>query len=214
MRRKYPFYLIPKLTGKHPISQLIYPNEEFYRNRERQLNYYLCFISSHEFLKQTKEFYKFLNDAEFDENYFLQDESPYQFTNTLKITETMKNKIYGVFTGLFGKKEELRRISEDEVLIFKMENHYKGILKTYIELKDNMSTYFKGFISHSEEFKTLSQACFYLKDTFSADNQIETKNNFKNFHYICKNISTLNRMYHEQKAIDLENNLEVFILIM
>jgi hypothetical protein len=209
IRRKYPYCLVPKLTEKHPLSEMIYPNEEFYMNREVQLRFYLSYISKHDELSQNKEFYKFLNDAEFDENYFSLDELPYTFSNSSKITESMKNKVYGFISGMFGKKDELRTISEEESNILKKEAYYKNILKNYVEAKQSVCTYLKCLKTSSEEYKNLAHISLYLKDNFN-ENIVDAKEQFKQFGGLSNGLSILNKEYYQSQAGQIENRLEVF----
>jgi hypothetical protein len=213
IRRKYPYCLVPKLTEKHPLSEIIYPNEEFYLNREIQLRFYLSYISKHEELSQTKEFYKFLHDAEFDDGYFSHDELPYTFSNSSKITESVKNKFMGFISGMFGKKDELRVVSEEESNISKKEVYYKEILKNYTEAKQNVCTFLRCLRTSSEDYRNLSNTCLYLKDNFN-ETIPDAKEQFKQFAGLSHNLSMLNKDYYTLQACQIENRLEVTFLLL
>ena len=205
LRKRYPYSIIPKLTGKHTLTNILNSDEEFYDNRRRQLNYYILYLSNHEFLKNTKEFLSFINEAVFDEGYFHLDELMGNFPYCGKITETMKNKILGVFSNLFGYKEEVRKTSEEEILLKRMEIHYKGIYKKYKEMKNNISNYLKTIKSNCLEFKDFSKICFYLKDAFENNE----KTCFKNVHNLSNELFCTNKRIYYKKVIILENKFEV-----
>jgi hypothetical protein len=208
LRRRYPYCLIPKLTEKHPISEIIYPNEDFYLNREIQLRFYLSYINKHDLLGKSKEFYKFLNDAEFDESYFSQEDLPYSFTSSVKLTESVKNKVYGFISGMFGKKDELRLPTEEEMMILKMEAHFKSFLKNYLAVKQSICAYLKEIKASGDNYKTLAHTSSYLKDNFN-ENVIEAKEQFRYFSLLSQSLAVLNKEYHNSQANIIENRLEV-----
>ena len=65
LREKFPFVIIPSLPKKNYAVKIINLTGEFYLNRGRELNFYLNYIFNHEILKNSNEFLKFLNDADF-----------------------------------------------------------------------------------------------------------------------------------------------------
>ena len=267
LRKRYPFYLIPKLTPKNPLAKIISPEEEFYENRRRQLNFYLNYLLNNECLNKTKEFLKFTSDAEFDEEYFLtnstgmisslvssggssgglninynllsnshnvstdfqQTNQPdhsvsnihinlthnrtiadyHYFPESQKITETLANKIFGVFSNIFGSKDEIRKLNSEELQIRKMDIHYKGIVGKYREIKNNIVVYLRTLKINSEEYGQLANTCFYLKDTL--ESVYIAKENFEYFCTIYYDISGINKKHYENTGIDLENKFEVNI---
>ena len=114
---------------------------EFYNKRRRQLNYFLNYLFNHFFLKDSREFLKFINDPEFDEEYFKKEENLFHFPESAKSTESIGNRIYGVFSGftnMFNNKEEVSPPSEGETVIRKMEVYYKKMLENFKEIKTHM----------------------------------------------------------------------------
>jgi hypothetical protein len=65
IREKYPYIILPSLPKKNYKVKLINVEEEFYESRTRYLRTYINYIFRHEVLKDSIEFNKFLNDAEF-----------------------------------------------------------------------------------------------------------------------------------------------------
>jgi hypothetical protein len=140
LKKKYPFVVFPKLSGKNALTKIINDNE-FLNRRRRQLNYFLNYLYNHNKLKEVREFIKFVNDPEFDEEYFKREENPYHFPEAEKSNETISNKIYGVFsniTSYFKTKEETTPQTENEVQLKKMENFYKKLLTNFKEIKNNL----------------------------------------------------------------------------
>jgi hypothetical protein len=207
LRKKYPYLVIPKLTPKHPIAKLLPVEEEFYDNRLRQLNFYMNYLYTHQILGKTKEFIKFTSEAEFDETFFLSEDQTFVFPQSLKISEKITNKLYSVLTNIFFQQEELRKISDEEICIKRMENHYKGLLDKYKEIKMNVSNYIKTLKSNADGFKNLGNTCFYLKDTL--ENAPNSRKSFKVFNEIYSFIAEVNKSSYDRPAIGLENKFEV-----
>jgi hypothetical protein len=216
LRKKYPYCLIPKLTEKHPITNLIYKdnNEEFYLNREIQLRFYLSYIIKHDILSNSKELHKFLNDAEFDENYFSQDDLPCSFSISSNITESMKNKVIGMFKGLFGGDKQDRKPSDDERKILTMESYYKNILEKYTEMKQNICTYLKSIDDISEEYRKLVHSYSYLRDNVNDDLDNSSKEQYKYFSSLSQSLYELSKDCVISQANLVENQLEVNISLI
>ncbi len=141
LKKKYPFFLIPKLVGKNPLSKIITVDNDFYYKRRRQLNYFLNYLYSHQFLKETSEMAKFIHDPEYDEAFFKREENLFYFPESFKNTESITNKIYGVFSGFtsyFKSDESKLSPSENETLIKKMDMYYKNMLESFKEIKNFM----------------------------------------------------------------------------
>jgi hypothetical protein len=209
LRNKYPYLIIPKLTPKNPMAKILTPEEDFYVNRERQLNFYLNFIFKNEFLSKTKEFIKFTNDSEFDEGFFNNNEDgQYFFPESIKISETLTNKILGVFSGIIGGGSE-RKLADTEIKLRTMETHYKGILDKYKEIKINITNYLRTFKIKSQDYEQFSSTCVYMKDTLF--NVPHSRDNFKRFKEICDYTSEINRNHYQHAAIKLENKFDVIL---
>jgi hypothetical protein len=132
-------YLIPKLIGKNALSKIINVDFEFYNKRRRQLNFFLNFLFNHNFLKTTKEFIKFINDPEFDEEYFKKEDLLYNFPESKKCQVALTTKLYGMFssiTNYFSKEEEfVYKPTEQELRIKNIENYYTTLLGNIKETK-------------------------------------------------------------------------------
>ena len=92
--------------------------------------YFLNYLFTHQILKDTQELSKFINDPEFDEAYFKKEENLFYFPESMKNTESISNKIYGVFSNFtsYFKNDEVRLSpSENETLLKKMDVYYKNM---------------------------------------------------------------------------------------
>jgi hypothetical protein len=209
LRRKYPYVLIPNLTPKNPLIKIISPDEDFYLNRTKGLNFFLNYIYKNDILSKSREFHKFTHDADFDEGFFNSKEDEnliYYFPESSSISDTFKNKIYGVFSGIFGGQEE-RKLTDDEILLRRMETHYKGIANKYKEIKNSVVSYLKTIKSNADEYKSLSSSCFYMKDTLPDVHDAHP--HFKSFFEICDEFFLVNKKNYEEKGIDLEFKFDV-----
>jgi hypothetical protein len=138
LKRKYPFFLIPRLAGKNPLSKIMTYDNDFYNKRRLQLTYFLNYINKHSKLNETIEFKKFLNDPEFDNEFFKKDESLFRFPESEKLNDNVSSKIYGVFSIFFSKTEEVIPQSTNEVKINKVGAFYNKMFENLKEISKAM----------------------------------------------------------------------------
>jgi hypothetical protein len=209
LKKSFPYYIIPRLPPKNPLAKIISADSEFYENRRIQLNNYLNFIKNNENLSKTKEFLKFVNDAEFDQDFFESEETNvnYNFPESSKLNETVTNKIYGIFSTIFTSTENERRINDSEKNLKRMEMDFKFVTDKCNNIKDNINIYLKSIIKNSEFYKKISSNCLYLKDTMERiDN---SKENFKKLEKISADISEVNLKAYLEKGNKIKNKIEV-----
>jgi hypothetical protein len=137
----YPYLLIPKLAGKSALNKIINIDAEFYEKRRIQLTHFLNYLMKHTKLGKTKEFYKFLHDPELDVDFFKNNELPYRFPESEKLTNNVTSKIYGVFSNYFTKSEENLSPSDKETKIKKSGEFYKNLSDGLKEIKVAMVSY-------------------------------------------------------------------------
>ena len=65
LREKYPYFIIPSLLRKDFKNNFIELGEEFHLKRTKRIRSYINYIFKHEFMKNSLEMQKFLNDADF-----------------------------------------------------------------------------------------------------------------------------------------------------
>jgi hypothetical protein len=209
LKIKYPYVVIPKLTPKNPYIKIMNYNDQFYNDRRLQLEFYLNFIYNQEIIKDTKEFFKFINDANFDETYFLKIEK--NIPNFSSSTgEIIKNKFFTVLNYL-GNGNKIRKLNDSEILIKKMSIHYKNIIKKYEEIKNSMWDYINSIKIEQENHKDVSDLLFYLKDSF--ENVENSKENLSKNSKIAKKISNSNKKNYKI-ALKLKNKLEALISLI
>ena len=209
LKIKYPYVVIPKLTPKNPYIKIMNYNDQFYNDRRLQLEFYLNFIYNQEIIKDTKEFFKFINDANFDETYFQKIEK--NIPNFSSSTgEIIKNKFFTVLNYL-GNGNKIRKLNDSEILIKKMSIHYKNIIKKYEEIKNSMCDYINSIKIEQDNHKDLSDLLFYLKDSF--ENVENSKENLSKNSKIAKKISNSNKKNYKI-ALKLKNKLEALISLI
>ena len=209
LKIKYPYVVIPKLTPKNPYIKIMTYDEQFYNDRRLQLEFYLNFIYNQEIIKDTKEFFKFINDANFDENFFQKIEKNIpNFSSST--SEKIKNKFFTVFNYL-GNNPKGRKLNDSEILIKKMSIHYKNIIKKYEEIKIAICDYINSIKNEEDNHKDLSDLLFYLKDSF--ENVENSKENLTKKSKYAKKISIANKNNYKL-SLKLKNKLEALISLI
>ena len=209
LKIKYPYVVIPKLTPKNPYIKIMTYDDQFYNDRRLQLEFYLNFIYNQEIIKDTKEFFKFVNDANFDENFFQKIEKNIpNFSSST--SEKIKNKFFTVFNYL-GNNPKARKLNDSEILIKKMSIHYKNIIKKYEEIKIAICDYINSIKTEEDNHKNLSDLLFYLKDSF--ENVENSKENLTKKSKYAKKISNANKKNYKL-SLKLKNKLEALISLI
>lgn len=211
LRSKYPYIMIPKLTPKKYIAKITTFDDEFYENRRFQLIFFLNFIANHHIILKTKELNKFLNDANFDEAYFsINDSSIYSLSFNSTPSELIKTKITSLWNSL-GSSGSSRKLNDNEILINKMTIHYKNICKKYSEIKLGICKYITTIKEDAIDYKSLSEALYYIKDSFDyVEGSPEKLNDYSKF---SLKISLANQTNHPL-ANKLQNKLQALISLL
>lgn len=210
---EFPFALIPRLPVKNPLAKFIKIPQEFYESRKNQLNFFLNFIRKNDHLSQTLDFKKFISNADFDEEHFLLFNNKLRkFPFSLNVSETLKNKIFGVFSNFFGSKESKRLQSNDERFIKKLEIHFKTICEKYVEVKDNMVIYLKSISKCAVGYKYISNTLLYIRDNLS--NPDSNSEIFNSYSILSDQFSEINKEHYENVGRNLESKFEVKIYFM
>jgi hypothetical protein len=85
---------------------------------------------------------KFINDPEFDEEYFKKEEiNLCEFPESSKYTESIGNRIYGVFSNFstyFKPNDPMIQPSVQENKIKKMDIYYQKLLSNFKENKNHL----------------------------------------------------------------------------
>ena len=189
LKKTYPYIIIPCLPPQKNISKILSTDKVFDDDRLAQLNFYINFLFLHENLKKTKEFFKFVEDSNFDLFYFESNSSTNQVItpnthdnldlsgmniNYLeKITSKKSNySLSGSLSSLwnffvpFHSSSKKREINDSEIIIKKMSIHFSNIINQYTLIAENIQQIFKSNEEESIANKKISDVFLYLKDSF------------------------------------------------
>ena len=205
--------MIPRLPCKNSLVKFIKIPQEFYESRKNQLIYFLNFIKKNDHLSQSLDFKKFISNADFDEEYFsIFSMKLRNFPFSLNISETLKNKIFGVFSNFFGSKVTKRIHSNEERYIKKLEIHYKTICEKYVEVKENMSIYLKSINKCAVGYKYISNTLLYIRDNLS--NPDSNSEIFNSYSVLSNKFSDINKDNYEKIGRSLDSKFEVIVKIL
>ena len=232
LKKTYPYIIIPRLPPQKNISKIIYPDKVFEDDRLAQLNFYINFIFLHQNLKKTKEFFKFIEDAVFDESYF----NPSASTNQIMTPQThddldlsgmninyldeitTKNRNYSLsgslstiwnfFVPYHSSNNKKREINDSEIIIKKMDIHFNNIINQYTLIAENIEKIFKSNEAESIANKRISEAFLYLKDAFAGKNK-----NMNEYHEQTKILSE-RQIESVKKASKLKHKLSALINLL
>lgn len=205
---EFPFALIPRLPVKNPLVKFIKIEQEFYESRRNQLNFFLNFIRKNDHISQSPEFKRFISNADFNEDHFCVFSNKLRrFPFSLNVSETLKNKIFGVFSNLFGSKETRRIQSSEERFIRKLEIHYKTICEKYLGVKENMVIYLKSISKCAIGYKYISNTLLYIRDNLS--NPDSNSEVFNSYSILSNEFSEINKENYEKTGKNLEFKFEV-----
>lgn len=208
---EFPSALIPRIPCKNPLAKILKIDQEFYESRKNQLNYFLNFIKKNDHLYQSPEFRKFISNADFDEDFFsIYKNKLRKFPFSLKVSETLKNKIFGVFSNFFGNKESKRIQNNEERYIKKLEIHYKTACEKYLGIKENMSIYLKTINKCSIGYKYISNTLLYIRDNLS--NPDVNSDIIDNYSFLSNDFSEINKENYEKIGKNIESRFEVKFL--
>ena len=207
LKKKFPYVIIPNLPPKNSLVKIMSYNNEFFKSRMILLTFYINFLNNHIILRETKEFKKFINDVEFDENFFNVNENNENNDNN---NYNIKNKIYNVINFL-GSGIKTRKLNDSEILIKKLYTHYKNIIEKYQILNKNIIFYIKSIKTKGNEYKKISDNLFFIKDSFN--NVKDSNKNINDFAIFSEIISKsyLNQIEASEK---LNFKLEALINLL
>ena len=203
LKKKYPYIIIPQLPPRKNVSQIIISDRTLDENRLYQLNFYINFIFYHENLRNTKEFFKFIEESKIDVKFFsdnslifnsnIIEDLDLDYMNDNCLDEiTPKKKIFSLCSSIknaanffepkiskiLGSKK--REIDDNELIIKKMDKHFHNIIHQYTELSKSIDKVLKSIEKEANANK-ISEGFLYLKDCFiHLDNYNEIMINYSN----------------------------------
>ena len=207
------------------ISDKVFDEERLY-----QLIFYINFINSHENLRKTKEFFKFIEEPTMDMSYFndtysnsinnTYDDLDLSNMNVNYLDEiTSKNKNYSLSSSLnvlwdffvpngSGKKRE---INDSEIIIKKMDIHFKNIIHQYTEISKSIEKVLKSNEEEAIANQKISDVFLYLKDSFVHLNNYDKV--MLNYHNQTKTLSE-RQTDSSKKASKLKHKLSALINLL
>jgi len=180
-------------------------DNEFFFAREKGLGYYLNYIYNHETLANTTCSKKFLNDTEFDNEYFDLEEIVFEFKCYDQYTNSIKNQVSSIFPNFFKKENKVKmdnEMIEEEKNIEQMTNFLIKSRDMIEELTKLFNSMIKNLNNFTINYDDLAMNFFYLKD-------VENQNFSYNKDLLCKynvslkECSKINKNY----SLLLENNI-------
>jgi len=151
LQRIFPFIIIPKLEKDYK-AKLKTNDEKFFIKRINQLKQFLKYINNHDDLRHTKEFIKFIQDPNFDCNFFNEEVS---FCNFNDFHESNKNhKSFKDTIAEFFLKNPFSYNDQTE-------NNFNDCERDFLRKLES----YKEFLSKFQEFekKIVIYFFFYLK---------------------------------------------------
>ena len=129
LKIRFPHYIFPQLSPKNTMAKL-YDDQIFLEQRRKELEFFINEINSHEIIGKAEETKKFLNDVNFDKQYF---DSLLKRFNYPEISEKIKEnkgiiskgmeKVSDLYNYFIGNKSQTDNQREETKKIFeKTEN--------------------------------------------------------------------------------------------
>ena len=203
----YPHYIFPKLSEKNFFTK--FTNDAlFLERRRKQIKFFVNFLYKHRVLSKSKEFSKFIYDAEFDENFFKGRPPLFSYPELDNLTTgSLMSKLTSLNPFARGQSSNTHK-SRSQSELRRNETKYKEISEKvnsiFIEL-NNVE------ISLGEEEKSLNEidrSILFLKSkkNFSNENGVDEEKDYANVYQMSNNIcncySGINKKRSIAKIID------------
>ena len=229
LKKKYPYIIIPNLPPQKSFAKIINDDKIFNDDRLYQLIFYLNFFFLHENLRKTKEFFKFTEEQKLDKEYFgdnsqnnssnKYDDLDLSCMNVTYLDEiTSKNSNYSLSSSISsvvnffiptGSKK--REINDSEVIIKKMDTHFKNIIQQYTEISISIEKVLKSNEQEALANKKISDVFLFLKDSFVHLNNYDKK--MLNYSNQTKFLSE-RQIESSKKASKLKHKLSALINLL
>ena len=203
----YPHYIFPKLSEKNFFTK--FTNDAlFLERRRKQIKFFVNFLYKHPVLSRSKEFLKFIKDAEFDENFFKNRPPLFSYPELDNLTTgSLMSKLTSLNPFARGQSSNTHK-SRSQSELRRNETKYKEISEKvnsiFIEL-NNVE------ISLGEEEKSLNEidrSILFLKSkkNFSNENGVNEEKDYANVYQMSNNIcncySEINKKRSIAKIVD------------
>ena len=201
----YPHFIFPKLSEKNFFTK--FTNDAlFLERRRKQIKFFVNFLYKHPVLSKSKEFKKFIKDAEFDENFFKGRPPLFSYPELDNLTTgSLMSKLTSLNPFARGQSSNTHK-SRSQSELRRNETKYKEISEKvnsiFIEL-NNVE------ISLGEEEKSLNEidrSILFLKSKKNFSNGVDEEKDYANVYQMSNNIcncySGINKKRSIAKIID------------
>ena len=199
----YPHYIFPKLSEKNFFTK--FTNDAlFLERRRKQIKFFVNFLYKHPVLSRSKEFLKFIKDAEFDENFFKNRPPLFSYPELDNLTTgSLMSKLTSLNPFARGQSSNTHK-SRSQSELRRNETKYKEISEKvnsiFIEL-NNVE------ISLGEEEKSLNEidrSILFLKSKKNFSNGVDEDfaSVYQMSNNICNCYSGINKKRSIAKIID------------
>ena len=205
MQISYPHYIFPKLSEKNFFTK--FTNDAlFLERRRKQIKFFVNFLYKHPVLSRSKEFLKFIKDAEFDENFFKNRPPLFSYPELDNLTTgSLMSKLTSLNPFARGQSSNTHK-SRSQSELRRNETKYKEISEKvnsiFIEL-NNVE------ISLGEEEKSLNEidrSILFLKSKKNFSNGVGEEKDYANVYQMSNNIcncySEINKKRSIAKIVD------------
>ena len=204
LKIRYPHYIFPELSQKNFMTK-VYDDSIFLEQRRKELEFFLNEIYSHEIIGKGEETKKFINDINFDKQYF---DSLLKRFNYPEISEKIKEnkgiiskgmeKVSDFYNYFVGNKNQKDNEREETKKIFEKTQNLEKNLEKFKNSLEEIKNIHKSFTEEYQEKKFITDNLLYLKDEEINEKNID-KEKFNDLIELRQNYN------HENSKIFLKN---------
>ena len=214
MKIKYPYFIYPKLSEKNVMVK-INQDQEFMERRRKQLKFLLNYFAFHPKLNQKEEFIKFLKDPIFDEKYFLNINSPYEYPETKKYFNSNPFYPLSYFKNLFKEPKNLSiDQSEIEIKFLSMIPFYNKMYEKISQMVQTVNNYYNIRIKSKINYNDLSRNLSILNLKKNFENNNDDNKIFDDMTLLSKNLSDIENESNNELLLKVNEKLDEFMLIL
>ena len=214
MKIKYPYFIYPKLSEKNVMVK-INQDQEFMERRRKQLKFLLNYFAFHPKLNQKEEFIKFLKDPIFDEKYFLNINSPYDYPETKKYFNSNPFYPLSYLKNLFNDSKNIQiEPNENQKKFTSMISFYNKMYDNIVEMVQTLNNYYHIFIKSKDNYNDLSRNLSYLNLKKNFKNKNENNIIYDEMISLSKNLSNMEKEFSDKFMLLVNEPIDEFMLML
>ena len=214
MKIKYPYFIYPKLSEKNVMVK-INQDQEFMERRRKQLKFLLNYFAFHPKLNQKEEFIKFLKDPIFDEKYFLNINSPYDYPETKKYFNSNPFYPLSYFKNLFNDSKNIQiEPNENQKKFTSMISYYNKMYDNIFEMVQTLNNCYHIFIKSKDNYNDLSRNLSYLNLKKNFKNKNENNIIYDEMISLSKNLSNMEKEFSDKFMLLVNEPIDEFMLML